>query len=99
MMLKAFSISKSIYYTFCAVFYAFCVCYFVTLFLLPFVLAFCPVIAYFSDYGFKVLLFLTATIPMGFLVANVIWNADVIFKPFEVFDRFYYNEKIKGWEL
>jgi hypothetical protein len=25
--------------------------------------------------------------------------SNVIFKPFEIFDKFYYNEKVKGWEL
>ena len=41
-MLKAFSISRSLYYTFMVLFYAFCVCYFATVFLVPFTLAFMP---------------------------------------------------------
>lgn len=98
MMFKAFSISRSLYYAFMVLFYAFCVCYFATVFLVPFTLALCPIVAYFAGYGVKSLLFFTATAPIGFLVANVLWNADIIFKPFEIFDRFYYNEKIKGWE-
>ena len=92
-MLKAFSISRSFYHLFTVLFYAFCVCYFVTVFFIPPILALCPIAAYLAGYGVKSLLLFTATIPIGFLVANVLWNADIIFKPFEVFDKFYYNKK------
>lgn len=98
-MMRAFSISKSVYHVLCVVFYAFCICYFATLFAIPLLLTASPIIAY-IEYGNPAhLFFIIGTIPMGFMTANVLWNPDFVLMPFKLFDRFYYHKKIKGWEL
>lgn len=98
-MFKSFSISRSLYYIFVIVFYIISVFYFVILLLYPVVLGLFPIANAIILGESKILVTLIATLPVSFLVANVLWSADVILMPFKVFDRFYYNKNIKGWEL